>query len=66
MPTLRRGNRPCHWQLLERYERCWGPLLDQHVWGYCVGLSLRALQETLRRTLGEVLSLHACNRMVRA
>ena len=66
VPKLRRGNRQCHWQLLERYERCWGPLLDQQVLGYCLGLSLRDLQETLRLTLGEVLSLNACNRIVLA
>jgi transposase-like protein len=31
---------------------------------YCLGLSLRDLQETMALTLGEVLSLAACNRIV--
>ena len=47
-----------------RYECCWGPLLDHQVMSYGVGHSLRDLQETLALTLGEVLSLAACNRMV--
>jgi hypothetical protein len=32
--------------------------------GYCLGLSLRDLQEMMALTLGEVLSLSACNRIV--
>jgi hypothetical protein len=32
--------------------------------GYCLGLSLCDLQETMHWTLGEVLSLEACNRVV--
>jgi transposase-like protein len=32
--------------------------------GYCVGLSLRDLQEVLYGTLGEVVSLAACNRLL--
>jgi transposase-like protein len=32
--------------------------------GYCLGLSLRDLQEVLYGTLGEVVSLAACNRLV--
>jgi putative transposase len=64
VPTLRRGNRALAWQTIARYERCWGPLLDQQIMGYCLGLRLRDLQETLHWTLGEVLSLAACNRIV--
>jgi len=48
VPKLRRGNQQCHGQILERYERCWRPWLDQQVLGYCLGLSLRDLQETMR------------------
>ena len=40
-----------------RYECCWGPLLDHQVMSYCLGHSLRDLQETLALTRGEVLSL---------
>ena len=64
VPKVRRGNGALHWHSLTRYERCWGPLLDQHVMGYCLGLSLRDLQEMMALTLGEVLSLAACNRIV--
>jgi len=64
VPTLRRGNCPLCWQTITRDERCWGPLLDQQVWSYCLGLRLRDLQEALRFTLGEVRSLEAWNRLV--
>jgi transposase-like protein len=63
VPKLRRGNRELTWQTIERYERCWGPLLDHHIMGYCLGLSLRDLQEVLYETLGEVVSLSSCNRL---
>jgi transposase-like protein len=66
VPKLRRGNPQIPWRTLDRYERCWGPLLDQHLLGYCLGLSLRDLQETMRLTLGEVLSLQAVNRVLLA
>jgi transposase-like protein len=64
VPKLRRGNRDLQWHTITRYERCWGPLLDHHIMGYCVGLSLRDLQEVLYGTLGEVVSLAACNRLL--
>lgn len=64
VPKLRRGNRALTWHSITRYERCWGPLLDHQVMSYCLGHSLRDLQETLALTLGEVLSLAACHRIV--
>jgi len=64
VPKLRRGNGALPWQTIMRYERCWGPLLDQHILGYCLGLSLRDLQEVMQVTLGEMMSLAACNRLV--
>jgi transposase-like protein len=64
VPTLRRGNGALSWQSITRYERCWGPLLDHQVMGYCLGHSLRDLQDTMALPLGEVLSLAACNRLV--
>jgi transposase-like protein len=64
VPKLRRGNGALIWQSITRYERCWGPLRDHQVMSYCLGHSLRDLQETLALPLGEVLSLAACNRMV--
>jgi transposase-like protein len=64
VPKLRRGNRRLNWQSIERYERCWGPFLDQQLLHYALGHSLRDLQEAMHLTLGEVLSLAACNRLV--
>jgi hypothetical protein len=64
VPKLRRGNGALTWQSIPRYEHCWGPLLDHQVMSYCLGHSLRDLQETMALTLGEVLSLAACDRLV--
>src|SRR5262245_41249441 len=64
VPKLRRGNRQVEWQTIGRYERCWGPWLDQQLLQYCLGHSLRDLQETMHLTVGEILSLEACNRLV--
>lgn len=64
VPKLRRGNSLMSWQILESYKRCWGPLLDQQAFNYCLGLSLRDLQESMALTLGEVLSVEACNRVL--
>jgi len=64
VPKLRQGNGNLEWQTISRYERCWGPLLDQQVMHYCLGLSLRDLQESMYMTLGEVLSVASCNRIV--
>jgi len=66
VPQLRRGNAQLTWQTLTRDARCWGPRLDPPLLGSCVGLSLRALQESLPRTLGEVLSLEALDRVLGA
>lgn len=66
VPKLRCGNAQLSWQTITRYERCWGPLLDQQLLGYCLGLSLRDLQESLHRSLGEVLSLEALDRVLLA
>jgi transposase-like protein len=35
VPKLRQGNRQLEWQTMVRYERCWGPLLDQHLLHDC-------------------------------
>ena len=64
VPKLRKGNGSLEWQTIKRYERCWGPFLDQQVMNYCLGLSLRDLQESMYATLGEVLSVASCNRIV--
>jgi transposase-like protein len=64
VPKLRRGSRELQWQTIARYERCWGPLLDHHIMGYCWGLSLRDLQEVRYATLGDGISLSSWNRLV--
>ena len=64
VPKLRRGNAALEWQTISRYQRCWGPCLDQQVMHYCLGLSLRDLQEAMDETRGEVLSVASCNRIV--
>jgi putative transposase len=64
VPKLRRGNQHLCWQTIERYERCWGPFLDHQLLHYCLGHSLRDLQEAMHQSLGELLSLAACNRLV--
>jgi transposase-like protein len=64
VPKLRRGHGAVTWHSITRYERCWGPFLDHQVMSYCLGHSLRDLQETMALPLGEVLSLAACNRLV--
>lgn len=64
VPKLRRGHRVRTGQTITRYEHCWGPRLDQHIMGYCLGLSLRDLQEVMQVTLGETMSRAACNRLV--
>ena len=64
VPKLRRGNGALTWQTSLRYDRGWGALLDQPIMGYCLGLSLRDLQEVMQGTRGERMSLAACNRLV--
>ena len=64
VPKLRKGNSQLEWQTISRYERCWGPFLDQQVMNYSLGLSLRDLQESMYATLGGVLSVASCNRIV--
>jgi hypothetical protein len=64
VPTLRCGHPSLTWQTIERYERCWGPFLEQQLLHYCLGHSRRDLQAARPQTLGEVLALAACNRLV--
>ena len=64
VPKLRGGNRGHHWQSIARYAHCWGPFLDQQLLHDALGHSVRDLQEAMHQTVGEVLSLDACNRLV--
>src|SRR5882724_2355718 len=64
VPKRRKGNGALEWQTLSRYERCWGPFLDQQVRHDCLGLSLRDLQESMYTTLGEGWAVASCHRIV--
>jgi putative transposase len=56
VPKLRKGNKERSWQVLERYERNFGPWLDLQLHLYRLGLSQRDLQEILHLGFGQVLS----------
>jgi putative transposase len=66
VPKLRCGNGQRHWQILQRYQRSLGSLLNFCLCLYVMGLSLRDLQEALYEILGEVLSVSAINRVTLA
>jgi transposase-like protein len=57
VPKLRRGNKQRLWQVLERYERSFGPWFDLQLHLYRLGLSQRDLQEILHLGFGQVLSI---------
>jgi len=63
VPKLRQGNANREWQILERYQRALGSLLEFCLGLYVMGLSLRDLQEALYEILGAVLSVNAINRI---
>lgn len=57
VPKLRRGNKKRAWQVIERYERSFGPWLDLQLHMYRLGFSQRDLQEILHLGFGQVLSV---------
>jgi putative transposase len=63
VPKLRRRNAEREWQILERYQRSLGNLMDWLCCLYVMGLSLRDLQEALYLLLGRVLSVSAVNQI---
>jgi putative transposase len=63
VPKLRRGNAKRTWHILTRYQRLAPRLLDQLLFVYALGLSLRDLQEALYVLLGETLSREAVSRV---
>ena len=63
VPKLRSGNKERSWQILERYQRSIGSLINLTLSLYVMGLSLRDLQEALYPLLGSVLSVSAINRV---
>ncbi|KAM3106629.1 transposase [Phormidesmis sp. 146-33] len=60
---LRERNPERQWQILERYQRSLGNLLDWLCCLYVMGLSLRDLQEALYFVVGRVLSVNAVNQI---
>ena len=63
VPKLRSGNKDRSWQILNRYHRGLGSLMNFTLSLYVMGLSLRDLQEALYHLLGSVLSVSAINRV---
>jgi transposase-like protein len=63
VPKLRADNRERHWHILRRYQLATPLLLDQALYIYTLGLSLRDLQETLYVLFGQTLSRQAINRV---
>jgi putative transposase len=63
IPKLRQRNPEREWQILQRYQRSLGNLLDWMCCLYVMGLSLRDLQEALYFILGRVLSVSAVNQI---
>ena len=63
VPKLRGGNAERSWQVLRRYHLAMPLLLDQALYLYTLGLSIRDLQEALYVLFGHVLSREAVNRV---
>jgi putative transposase len=63
VPKLRERNREREWQILQRYQRGLGNLLNWLCCLYVMGLSLRDLQEALYFLVGHVLSRSAVNQV---
>ena len=66
VPKLRALNRERTWQVLTRYQLSMPLVLDQALYLYTLGLSIRDLQEALYILFGHVLSREAVNRVTRA
>jgi putative transposase len=66
IPKLRADNHARPWQVLTRYQLSMPLLLDQALYLYTLGLSIRDLQEALYILFGHVLSREAVGRVTRA
>jgi len=66
IPKLRSGNADRPWQILTRYQLTMQVLLDQALYLYTMGLSIRDLQEAFYVLFGRVLSRDAINRVTLA
>jgi len=63
VPKLRGGNGDRPWQILTRYQVAMPIVLDQALYLYTLGLSVRDLQEAVYVLFGHVLSRDAINRV---
>jgi putative transposase len=63
VPKLRSTNRERAWHILRRYHLTMPELLDQALYLYTIGLSIRDLQEALYVFCGHVLSRDAISRV---
>ena len=63
VPKLRRGNKEREWKILTRYQSCLQYVLDELLYIYVLGLSLRDLQEVLGVLFGSLLSVGAINQV---
>jgi transposase-like protein len=63
VPKLRSANAQRPWQILTRYQLAMQTVLDQALYLYTLGLSIRDLQEALYLVFGHVLSREAVNRV---
>src|SRR5438093_1407330 len=61
VPKLRGGNRARPWHILTRYQIAMPIVLDQALYLYTLGLSVRDLQESVYVLFGHVLSRDAIN-----
>jgi len=66
VPKLRGGNRDRPWHILTRYQIAMPIVLDQALYLYTLGLSVRDLQESVSVLFGHVLSRDAINRVTLA
>jgi transposase-like protein len=66
VPKLRQRNKEREWQILQRYQRGLGNLVNWLCCLYVMGLSLRDLQEALYFLIGHVLSRTAVNHVTLA
>jgi len=66
VPKLRRRNGEREWQILQRYQRGLGNLMNWLCCLYVMGLSLRDLQEALYFLIGHVISRTAVNQVTLA
>jgi transposase-like protein len=66
VPKLRSGNAERPWQILRRYQLAMQVVLDQALYLYTLGLSIRDLQEARYLVFGHLLSREAVNRVTSA